>query len=384
MAKKHNWQKRGNSATLHVCIGTDYKGRPNRFTKTIPYTTDAKVDREWEKFYQECANSKSQKSQYMTIAEMMQLVMDEHATKTLKRTTIREYKTRQTKIKDTIGDRRAADLKPLHIQQWVNDLAKTLAPKTVSNTYSFLRMCYDVAIDWELLVSSPCRHIKLPRNRKPEMRILTAEELPGFLKALDNCPKNDIRVAVLMALFGGLRRAEICGLEEADVDFTTGKVEIVKTLNVDTGAVYEDDPKSKTSVRTVYFPQEVVEEMRKLSLQHKEEQLKLGSKWKGSTKLIKGYMGADMYPGNLWKYFDIWQKENNIEHISFHALRHTYTSILADMGKPLAEVSKNLGHAQHSTTLNIYTHLFKDPDDIKRQTASELNDFYNKFTTNQK
>lgn len=378
MAKKHNWQKRGKSATLHVCIGTDENGKPKRYTKTVPYTTDAKVDREWEKFYQECADGKHSRLKRLTINEMVALVMDERVSKTAKRTTIREYVTCQNKISTTIGTRIAKDTKPLHIQKWINELSAEVAPKTVINIYSFLRMCFDTAVGWELIASSPCHHIKLPRNQKKEVQILTAEELPTFLAALDKMPesKYDIKVAILMALFGGMRRGEICGLEETDVDLETGKVEIIKTLNVDIGSIYEDDPKSKTSVRSVYFPQEIISEFRHLILLHKEQQLQLGSKWKGSTKLIKGYMGADMYPGNLWKYFNMFQKENGLRHISFHALRHTHTSMLADMGKSLTEISKQLGHAQQSTTLNIYTHLFKDPDKSKKDTAAELSSLY--------
>ena len=43
----------------------------------------------------------------------------------------------------------------------------------------------------------------------------------------------------------------------------------------------------------------------------------------------------------------------------FHDLRHTFAShLIIDLGLDVAQVSRILGHASVTTTLNIYTHLF--------------------------
>jgi integrase len=45
----------------------------------------------------------------------------------------------------------------------------------------------------------------------------------------------------------------------------------------------------------------------------------------------------------------------------FHDLRHTFAShLIIDLGLDVAQVSRILGHASVTTTLNIYTHLFDD------------------------
>lgn len=48
--------------------------------------------------------------------------------------------------------------------------------------------------------------------------------------------------------------------------------------------------------------------------------------------------------------------------LSFHSLRHTYASLCAAAGIDVAEVSRNLGHSKVTTTLDIYTHLFRTDD----------------------
>ncbi len=44
--------------------------------------------------------------------------------------------------------------------------------------------------------------------------------------------------------------------------------------------------------------------------------------------------------------------------LRFHDLRHTYASLLIAQGVNVAFVSRQLGHASITTTLNVYTHRF--------------------------
>jgi integrase len=64
-------------------------------------------------------------------------------------------------------------------------------------------------------------------------------------------------------------------------------------------------------------------------------------------------------PGQNFHQFLI---DNNLPLISFHALRHTNASLLANLNVPVANISKRLGHSTVSTTLDIYTHAFRKAD----------------------
>lgn len=47
--------------------------------------------------------------------------------------------------------------------------------------------------------------------------------------------------------------------------------------------------------------------------------------------------------------------------LRFHDLRHTYAShLILDLGLDVAQVSRILGHATTTITLDVYTHLFED------------------------
>lgn len=383
-----SYRKRGQKFFLEVAI-TDYSGKVNRFSKTCDFSinTDAKAEKELAKFYAACSEGKITRQSSITVSEMCDMVMEKLAEPTLKRNTVRGYKLCQKRIDNTIGQKKIAKLKPLHIQEWVNDLQyynRGLSPKTVKNTYSFLRMCFETMVEWGELNKSPCIHIRLPKIEQKEVDSLKKDEVATFLNLLDTLPeeKQDYKVAALLALFCGLRKGEILGIDEKTVDLDNLEVKIYKARYMDDDGIYEDTPKSKAGYRTVLLPAQVGEEIHRLMLYHKKEKMRLGSKWQESPSLLKGIWGNPLYPNNLWDWLTAFLRENNMRHFSFHTLRHTYTSMLGWMGKDISEISASLGHSKKSTTLNTYMHLFQDLEDAKKKTAADLSEQITKLKSN--
>lgn len=60
--------------------------------------------------------------------------------------------------------------------------------------------------------------------------------------------------------------------------------------------------------------------------------------------------------------------------LRFHDLRHTFAShLIVDLSLDVAQVSRILGHARITITLDVYTHLFDDARharEIRRQMAA--------------
>lgn len=54
--------------------------------------------------------------------------------------------------------------------------------------------------------------------------------------------------------------------------------------------------------------------------------------------------------------------EEQLPHIPFHGLRHTSATLLIAGHQDVKTVSKRLGHAQTSTTMNIYAHALQESD----------------------
>ena len=54
--------------------------------------------------------------------------------------------------------------------------------------------------------------------------------------------------------------------------------------------------------------------------------------------------------------------------VTFHALRHTHASALIAAGLDVLTISRRLGHANPTVTLNVYGHLFRQTDSAAADT----------------
>ncbi|MGW8249324.1 MAG: tyrosine-type recombinase/integrase [Anaerolineales bacterium] len=65
-------------------------------------------------------------------------------------------------------------------------------------------------------------------------------------------------------------------------------------------------------------------------------------------------------------------KAANLPRIRFHDLRHTAASLMLNHGVPVIVVSKILGHAKPSTTMDIYGHLIHEMQSEAAKIMDEL------------
>ena len=80
--------------------------------------------------------------------------------------------------------------------------------------------------------------------------------------------------------------------------------------------------------------------------------------------------GKPMCPSTFTYRFKLILKANNLPlDLNVHSLRHTNASLLIAQGVDVRTVASLLGHAQASTTLDIYAHAF---DKNKRKAQEKL------------
>ena len=81
-----------------------------------------------------------------------------------------------------------------------------------------------------------------------------------------------------------------------------------------------------------------------------------------------------IYPDTVTDWFAKFRKRNDLPKVTLHSLRHSNATLMIAEGVDIRTVSNRLGHAQASTTLNIYAHALKSRDlDAAEKLDAALN-----------
>lgn len=238
----------------------------------------------------------------------------------------------------------------------------TLADTTIVKYHRILSSVLTTAVQWQVIPSNPCGRVKPPHVEYKEAPILDETQLDKLINCLDNEPFK-YKTAIMLVLYTGMRRGELCGLDWADIDFDRKIVHITKALLYTPGkGIFEDTPKSRQSHRAVNIPQEMIILLKQWKIEQCRQKLAIGDQWKDSGKIFTSNDGSVMRPDSLTSWFQKFIKRNDLPNAHLHTLRHISATLLIAGGVDVATVSSRLGHANKSTTLNIYTHAIKSAD----------------------
>lgn len=203
------------------------------------------------------------------------------------------------------------------------------------------------------------------------------------------------QIAINIALFCGLRNGEILGLTWNDIDFENKTISINKAR-----AITDDDgmitkyPKTKSSIRTISAPYIVInslKEYKKIQDMDREILSDLWDPdWYDTPWILTQWDGKGMYYHTISKWLkkivaryndsilndeSIPSKEKSgylLPVLSIHKLRHTSATLLISRNTDIKTVAARLGHAQTSTTMDIYVHGLKSVDKKASDTLEEL------------
>ncbi|MCD8089285.1 MAG: site-specific integrase [Clostridiales bacterium] len=168
-----------------------------------------------------------------------------------------------------------------------------------------------------------------------------------------------------LAIYGGLRRGELIALTWDDINFDNNTITINKSAARLNRETIIKSTKNKSSERTISIHKEVMSLVRFWQNEQRRLRLSLGTKWEGGNYIFIQWNGKLMNPGTpdqsfksmLKRYNDTVEDEaDKLPNIRFHDLRHTSATLLISANMDIKTVSARLGHAQTSTTMNIYAH----------------------------
>ena len=257
-----------------------------------------------------------------------------------------------------------------------------LSHSTIIGIYVTLNQLLKMAYNDDTIDRNPIDKVERPRQRKDEQKRAVEAFTSDELKKINAClEKEPLKWRAMIRLIEdtGIRRGEACGLKWENIDFQRNAALIKWNIcyTKDKG-IYIDTTKTGKE-REVYFTQAVAD----LLKQYRNEQLALtarrtdrlekdGKPLAFEKVAIPEYVftekgvNSPMHPDSPNRYLNSFGKKYGID-IHPHKLRHSFASLAITNGADIASVSEVLGHAQVSTTLNMYTHA---NEESKRRAAA--------------
>lgn len=362
-----------NKALLIVNIGSG-KNR-KRKVKTVTFKTKRELRQMYDDFEVEI---KKTPRNGITVKELVDNYIRKKDMLGLKATTIRGYKTCAERIESLLGEFSADSLTTYQLENFValgvDKSSKKYSAKTMANTIGLLSSAYDDAIRTGQLARNPCINVTLPKRERKEIEVFNEEQIRQFVLAL-NDERIDYRVGYKLCLFCGLRRSEVLGLKEEDIDLENKTISIVHTRHRVDGQLVEQDPKTARSRRTLALPEFLISDLSELiEARHDFE-------YEQSPYLIQDGFGKEMNPSSFTRQIHRIEERAGLPHLSVHGLRHTFASLLNSQQIDIARISAELGHSNITTTLNIYTHVFGGASASSRGIADAISSKFSESAT---
>ncbi|MHB1042353.1 MAG: site-specific integrase [Eubacteriales bacterium] len=275
-------------------------------------------------------------------------------------------------------------IRPFHLLEFYKNLQEdgiredgkegVLSPKTILHHHRLISAMLNDAVEWELIGSNPASKVKPPKVAKKQAECYDEEQTAALLAAAEIEPLR-YRLMINLAVFTGLRRGELMGLEWRDINLEAGTLEVRQASQYVAGkGTFTKEPKNETSKRVLALPPFVID-LLKLHKEDLEEQAQsIDDRWIGSERLFVTWDGRPMHPDTISQWFPKFLTRHNLPPLPFHGLRHTAATLLIGQGLNAKNISARMGHADIGTTYNIYGHALKSAD---REAADKLNELYN-------
>lgn len=227
---------------------------------------------------------------------------------------------------------------------WRNNLKNTgLAVRTLNCGLQYVRSVFAFysTVYGGLNAGSALKNFKLTKADKAEMQIWTPEEFNLFAEAVENPV---VRAYFTFLFWTGCRRGE--GLALTADCFQGNRCHIYRSVKHFKNGLRP--LKTDSSERTITIDRNTMEIIQPLV--------------EDADPFVFGKV-APIGSTTVDREFRRAIKASGVKQIRIHDLRHSHASFLLNNGANILAVSKRLGHATVTQTLETYAHLMQDTED---------------------
>lgn len=250
---------------------------------------------------------------------------------------------------NAVNSLRSLAKKPMHMITYL-ELQTAISgwnmkPATQKQYLSKLMILFRAAVHpYGIISTNFVPDIEIPKSKSKVERLTVSEE--QFRKLMADT-MDDVRLAIAICYYTGVRRGELLGLTWPDID--NQSITISKQL--DTQHFIYTDPKTKNSFRTIPIPAALV---------------KMLNDYRRSQPLD---IRRRLFPRPYGTYYGMKAAIKKVDgRLSPHCLRHTYATHLLGRGMDIRTVAALLGD-NVKTVINTYIHY---SDDMRKAAADDI------------
>lgn len=267
-----------------------------------------------------------------TVREMMDRFEKEHAPK-VSGNMRKSYKTSLKHIIPYFGNSILSAVSPKFISQYkILRNGEKASPASINREIAMLSKAFNIAVkEWEWIKENPVLKVPKERENNERNRWLTFDEE----KKLAESSPEWLRDIIIFDLNTGLRQSELLSIQWSHVDLIRKTILIQHTKN--------GKPKTLPLNRSAISVLEKKLEVRSIKIDN----------------VFIGSNGLKISSCHLIRAFNKALQNSGIAYCSFHSLRHTFATRLAQNGVDLYKISKLMGHKNVRVTQR-YAHHYPE------------------------
>lgn len=244
--------------------------------------------------------------------------------------------------------------------------------RTIQLTHAVIRRCLNRAVKLGVIGVNPATAAIPPKPSLQEMKILDENQVQTLLIT---AKASEDRLAALyqLAITTGMRQGELLGLKWSDIEWDKRIIRIQRQLGrIPGGGLGFGTPKTNSGIRNIILGPATINLLKEHQKHQFAEMRVMGDKWQDHDLIFPSTMGTPTHPRSLLRRFKKLLKDSGLSEIRFHDLRHTAASLMLNHGIPVLIVSKRIGHAKPSITLDVYGHLIPSMQEQAAEVMDEI------------
>lgn len=255
---------------------------------------------------------------------------------TLAANSLRNYSPAYERAVAQFGSMDIASVTAKDIEAYINQFAKTRAKKTVITQRQIIRQILNKAQREGYILYNPADAVLLPKNLPQKKRHAPSADQIAEIKAGVTA---EFGLFAFLIYYTGCRRGEALALRYEDVDRTAKKIRINKSAYYIGAQPNIKTPKTEAGDRVVPLLSALAN-----ALPNKKHGYIFSSDGGKSP----------MMDNRVTRAYAAYQAATGVT-VTPHEIRHGYATALHDAGVDYKTAQQLLGHAQLSTTMDIYT-----------------------------